>query len=150
MFRNRIQCTVCSMLIDSIQFPNFLNLLWNLQNISKKWSLLRLLIRNLQTCKLQPYAFLKLLKQRPWRSSFLQNQALMGSLQNNCSKLQLKPSRKACKYYEKDFLIDVLLHNKPRNTTKTSKGKMRFLQCQCRSQCQYWLPIFPNGPAKLH
>ena len=34
---------------------------------------------------------------------------------------------KACKCYEKDFLINVLLQNKPRKTEiKTSKGKINF------------------------
>ena len=148
MFQNRIQYTVYSMLVDSIQFPNFLNLLWNLQKISKKWSLLRLLIRNLQSCKLQPYAFLKLLKQCPWWSSFLQNQALRGSLWNNCSKLQLKPSRKACKCYEKDFLIDVLLHNKPRKTTKLRKAKWDFCNANAEvnasTDCQYFQMVQQN------
>ena len=35
MFQNRIQYTVYSMLVDSIQFPNFLNLLWNLENFQE-------------------------------------------------------------------------------------------------------------------
>ena len=83
--------------------------------------------------------------------SFLQKQALTGSLQKNCSKQKLKPSSKACKCYEKDFLVDVLLHNKPRKTKiKTSKSKIKFLQYRCRRPCQCLMPVFPNGPAKLH
>ena len=62
--------------------------------------------------------------------------AITGSLQNNCSKQQIKPSRKACILW-KDFLMDVLLHNKPRKTKiKTSTGKIKFLRCQC--WCRYF------------
>ena len=122
------------MLLKTNSYPNSLNEIWNLQNIFRKWPLLRVLIRNLQTCKVLPYVFLKLLKQRPWWSSFFQKQALTGSLQNNCSKQQLKPFRKAGKCYEKDFLMDFLLHNR--------KRKINFLQCRCWCQCQCWCRYF--------
>ena len=37
---------------------------------------------------------------------------------------------------EKNVLVDVLLHNEPQKTKiKTSKGKIKFLQCRCRRQC---------------
>ena len=88
-------------------------------------------------------------KVRPWWSSFLQKQAPTGSLKNNCLKQQLKPSTKSCMLW-KGLLHGFLLHNKPRKTKiKTSKGKIKFLQCRYRRQLPMLMPIFPKGPAKL-
>ena len=54
-----------------------------------------------------------------------------GFLQNN-SKQQLTPSRKDVSVLEKDFYMDILLHKKlGKVKIKTSKGKIKFLQCQC-------------------
>ena len=45
-------------------------------------------------------------------SSFLQKQVLTGSLQNNCSKQQLKVPGRPASVLQKDFTIDVLPLNK--------------------------------------
>ena len=42
----------------------------------------------------------------------LQKQTLTGSLQNNCSKQQLKLPGRPASVLEKDFTMDILLHKK--------------------------------------
>ena len=74
-------------------------MLWTLQKSFRKWSLMGFLIRNLQTCKLQLWA-LRTFKTPEITSLVVfvcSEQCPRGSLQNNCSKQQLKTSRKACK-----------------------------------------------------
>ena len=72
--------------------------------------------------------------------------ALTGFLQNNCSRQQLKPSRKACMLW-KDPLMDVLLYNKPRKTKiKTSKGKIKFSKCWYRLFYYYFLLFYSYFP----
>ena len=92
---------------------------------------------------------LKLLRQRPWWSFFLQKQALTTSLQNICSKQQQTLSGKLARVFEKDFTIDVLLNKKLwKAKIKASKGKKDFtmpmvtptsipiLMPRCRCQCR--------------
>ena len=92
------------------------------------------LIRNLQTanCSFKSGLFLKLLRQRALWSFFLQKQVVTVSLQNNCSKQQLKLSRTLASVLETFFATEFLLWKKFRMTKfKTSKDKIKFLQCQC-------------------
>ena len=54
--------------------------------------------------------------------SFLQKQMLMGSLQNNCSKQQLKRPGQSARVLQKDFTMDVLLLN---NFQRQNKNLLR-------------------------
>ena len=103
----------------------------------QKWSLIRFLIKNMQTYKLQRSA-LRVFKTRRITSTvefLFQEQALMDSLQNHCSKQQLKLPRRPVSVLEKDFTVDVLLSKRLRKSKiKTSKRKNFILQC--RSRCR--------------
>ena len=103
---------------------------------------------DLQTAAFSLAHFSKILRYCPLRSCLLQKQELTGSLQNNCSKQQLKLADRPASVLEKDVLVDFLLYNKPRKAkSKTSKGKMKSFQWQCRRRCMLVL-IFWNGPRK--
>ena len=119
----------------------FLKGVLRLNKISRKWSLYGSLskIHRHASCSFQPCVFLKLLWQRPWRSSFLQKQALTTSLQNKCSKLQQTLPGKLASVFEKDFTIDVLLHKKLRKAKKITMPmsiptSMPMLMSRCQSR----------------
>ena len=128
-------------LLRTNSLSNVLKVLWDSQKIFRKWFLMGSLIKNLQDCIFQLCVFLKLLKLRPLWCSFLHKQALTGSPQNNCCKQLLKRRlpRRPANVFQKGFLLDLLLHNKPQIAKiKTSKGKIKFLQCRCPRLCRYW------------
>ena len=99
--------------------------------------------QNTQTYML-PFSTLRVFKTPEMASItefFFQKQALMTSLQNNCSKQQQTLSGNFASVLEKDFTIDVLLHKKLQKTLiKTLKGKkisdadaeMPIPRCRCR------------------
>ena len=59
-------------------------------------------------------------------SSFCQKQVLTGSIQNNCSKQQLKLPGDPAGVLEKNFLMDILLYKELRKAKlKTLKGKAK-------------------------
>ena len=100
--------------------------------ISRKWSLIWFLIRNLWTCKLQLSA-MRIFKIPEITSTveFLSSEA--------SNKQQLKPPKRTTSVLEKDFLMDVLLHKKlQKSKINTSKGKINFLKQRRWRQCQYW------------
>ena len=108
------------------------------------------LIRNFQTYKLQLLGLPVFeTSEITWRT-FFQKQALTGSLQSNCSKQQLKVLGRTASVSEKDFTMNVLFHKKlQRAKIKTSKGKIKFLQCQCwcQRQCRSW---YRDGNAEIY
>ena len=67
----------------------------------------------------------------------LQKQTLTGSLQNNCSKQQLKLLGRPANVLEKDFTMNVSLHK------KLPKAKKIF--CNVNADVEMPLPRFPNG-----
>ena len=126
------------MLLKANSQPNFLRV----QKFSKNKSLMRFLIRNLQTWKLQLSA-LPVFKTPQMTSTvkFLFSEAGAGFLQSNCSKQQLKFARRLADVLKKDFTMDVLICKKLRRAKlKTSKRKIDFLRsrCRCWRQCRCW------------
>ena len=69
--------------------------------------------------------------------SFLQKQMLTGSLQNNCSKQQLKFPGRPASVLQKDFTMDVLPLN------KLPKAKSNF--CNVNGDAEMPMPRFSNG-----
>ena len=67
----------------------------------------------------------------------LQKQTLLGSLQNTCSKQQLKLRGRPTGVLEKDFTVDVLLHK------KLTTAKQDF--CNVNADAEMPMPRFPNG-----
>ena len=87
-------------------------------------SLMGFLSRNLHSCKLQ------LSPLRGFKTSLevLKRVAALDSSQNLAGKY--------ASLLEKNVLMDVLLYNEPQKIKiKTSKGKIKFLQCRCQRQC---------------
>ena len=105
------------------------------------------LIGNLQTCKFQLQALdvCKTTEITPTvitptpetTPSFLQKQMLTGSLQNNCSKQQLKFPGRPASVLQKDFTMDVLPLN------KLPKAKSNF--CNVNGDAEMPMPRFSNG-----
>ena len=100
------------------------------------------LIGNLQTCKFQLQALdvCKTTEITPTvitptpetTPSFLQKRMITGSLQNNCSKQQLKLPGRPARVLQKDFTIDVLLLNNFQRQNKIFTMSMVMLRCQYR------------------
>ena len=79
---------------------------------------------DLQTAAFSLAHFSKILRYCPLRSCLLQKQALTGSLQNNCSKQQLKLADRPASVLEKDVLVDFYFTiNLERQNLKLRKAK---------------------------
>ena len=100
------------------------------------------LIGNLQTCKsqLQTLDVCKTTEITPTEitptpqttPSFLQKQMLTGSLQNNCSKQQLKLPGRPASVLQKDFTMDVLPLTSFQRQNQIFAMSMVMLRCECR------------------
>ena len=126
-----LQYIVCNAAKNKLLIKVF----WNLQKISRKWSLIWFLIRNTQIRKLQLSA-LRVFKTPEITSmaKFLSSEAA-------------NTPRKLASVFEKDFTIDVLLHKKLRKAKiKASKGKKI---CNADADAEIPMLRFPNGRNKL-